>query len=195
VRRKLRIGLFGGSFDPVHLGHLELAKAAKDEYKLDKIFFIPAKYPPHKLNKKLLSPAKRLGFLSAALKPFKAFKISRYELGRSSTTYTYVTAGHFRKAFPGAELFFIIGGDSLAELATWKNIEKLAGQLKFIVGKRPGISLGKGFPYRDSVLFVKKKMPSVSSTEIRRLAGLGRPLKGLVPASVEKQIVQNGIYK
>lgn len=191
----MRIGLFGGSFDPVHLGHLELAKAAKDEYKLDKIFFIPAKFPPHKLNKKLLSPAKRLGFLSAALKPFKAFKISRYELERGSTTYTYITAAHFKKRFPGAELFFIIGGDSLAELATWKSIGKLAKTLKFIVGKRPGISLDQDFPYRDSVLFVKKKMPCVSSTEIRRLAGLGRPLKGFVPASVEKLILKNGIYK
>jgi nicotinate-nucleotide adenylyltransferase len=195
MRRKLRIGLFGGSFDPVHTGHLELAKAAKSQFKLDKVIFIPAKYPPHKLNKKLVSPAKRLKFLSAAIKPFISFSISRYELNRRSTTYTHVTAAYFKKLYPGAELFFIIGTDSLAELATWKNIEWLADNLKFIAGRRPGVRVPEALPFMRSVLFIKGTMPDVSSTRIRGLAASGRRLKGLVPENLEKAMLKSGVYK
>lgn len=194
MRSNLRIGLFGGSFDPVHFGHLELAQAAKDEYKLDKIVFIPAKYPPHKLNKKLLPAAKRLRLLSAALKPFQSFKISRFELKKKSTTYTYQTAAYFRELYPNAELFFIIGGDSLAEIKTWKNIARLAREVKFIVGRRKGARIPSPLPYKNSVLSLKYNIKGVSSTEIRRLAARKARLKGLVPGPVENTIIKNGWY-
>jgi len=190
----LRIGLFGGSFDPVHLGHIKLALAAKNEYKLDRIFFIPAKCPPHKLNKKLLAAAKRLRLLSLALKPFKSFSISRYELNKKSVTYTYQTAAYFRKLYPCAEMFFIIGGDSLVELKTWKKADRLAETVGFLAGKRAGVKIPADIPFKDSVLFIKHKLPSVSSSCIRALAAMNKPLKGLVPEAVGKAIAKNRIY-
>lgn len=193
MAKQLRIGLFGGSFDPVHLGHIKLSLAAREELKLDKVIFIPAKLPPHKLNKHL-SPAKfRTQMLSAAIKPYKFFALSRYELDRKATTYTYQTVARFKKLYPGAALFFIIGTDSLAELRTWKKIGKLASELQFVAGRRPGVSC-KGSPFLGSAKLLKKKLPGVSSSRIRVLAASGRSLKRLVPAPVEIIIQKNGIY-
>lgn len=190
----MKIGLFGGSFDPVHNGHIKLAKAALKELRLDTVIFIPAKYPPHKLNKKLLPAATRLKLLSIALKPYNNFTISRYELARKSVTFTFRTVSHFRKLYPSAELFFIIGGDSLAELKTWKNAEKLAETIRFLVGKRPGIKIPAPVPFKDSVLFIKQKLPEVSSSCVRARAALNQSLKRLVPFEVEKEIFSKGIY-
>jgi nicotinate-nucleotide adenylyltransferase len=194
IKRNLRIGLFGGSFDPVHLGHLELACAAKNEYKLDKIFFIPAKRPPHKLNKVLLPAAKRVKLLSLALKPYKSFVISRHELDRKPATFSYQTAAYFRKRFPKAEIYFIIGGDSLAELKTWKNAAKLAATVKLLAGIRAGVSLPAQIPFKNSVYILKNELPKVSSSSIRALASQNKPIKGLVPQNVEKEILKTRMY-
>jgi nicotinate-nucleotide adenylyltransferase len=193
-KRNLRIGLFGGSFDPVHVGHLELACAAKSEYQLDKIFFIPAKHPPHKLGKVLLPPAQRLKLLSLALKPYKNFIISRYELNRKDVTFSYQTADYFRSRFPSAEIYFIIGGDSLAELKTWKNAARLAATVKLLAGKRAGVKVPKRIPFKNSVFFLKKALPKVSSTTIRELAAAHKPISGLVSKSVEAAILKTRIY-
>jgi len=187
-----RIGLFGGSFDPVHIGHIELARAAREEFDLDKVIFIPAKQPPHKLVKHLSSAAARLKMLKAALKPFNDFTISRYELGRKPTTYTYQTAAHFKKLYPCSELFFIIGTDSLVELDTWKEIGRLVKEVRFIAGKRPGIKTGGR--YCGSVKLLKKKLPGVSSSKVRELSASGRSLRGFVPAPVEKVLRKSRLY-
>ena len=188
----LKIGLFGGSFDPVHAGHIALAAAARDELGLDKVIFIPAKRPPHKLNKQLSPAPARFEMLKAALKPHKKFSVSRYELDRKPVTYTYQTAAHFKKLYPGAELFFVIGADSLAELATWKKIGRLVREVRFAAGRRPGVKPRGRF--LRSVKLLKKKLPGVSSSLVRELAAAGKPLKGLVPASVEKIIRKTGVY-
>ena len=151
MTKKLRIGLFGGSFDPVHIGHVALARSARKEFKLDKVIFIPAKVPPHKLQKRLTPANVRLKMLSAAIKPYKKFLISRYEIDRKPPTYTYQTVAHFKRFYPGSKLFFIIGMDSFVELKTWKKIDTLMGQLQFIAGKRHGVSVRPGLPFRESV--------------------------------------------
>jgi nicotinate-nucleotide adenylyltransferase len=194
MKSNVRIGLFGGSFDPVHLGHLKLACAAKNEYKLNKIYFIPAKHPPHKLNKVLLPAAKRVKLLSLALKPYKSFVISRYELERKPVTFSYQTAAYFRKRFPKAEIYFIIGGDSLAELKTWKNAARLAATVKLLAGKRTGVKFPSQIPFKNSVHFLKNELPEVSSSTIRALAARNEPLKGLVPIIVEKAIFKTRMY-
>lgn len=188
------IGLFGGSFDPVHNGHIALAKAAMAEFNLDKVIFIPAKNPPHKQKKQPAPAAIRIKMLSAAVKPYKRFSISRYESGRARTTYTYQTAAHFKKIFPKTKLFFIIGADSLVELRSWKNIKKLARTLKFIAAGRQGVKLRKTVPFKRSVEFLTSKIPAVSSSQVRGLALLGKSIKKLVPAPVGKIILANGIY-
>jgi nicotinate-nucleotide adenylyltransferase len=190
----MSIGLFGGSFDPVHTGHIKLAEAARRELGLDRVIFIPARRPPHKQNKRL-SPARiRLKMLASALKPYRGFSISRYELNRRATTYTYHTAGHFKKLYPRAEIYFIIGGDSLAELRTWKNADKLAETVRFLVGKRPGVKMPSAVPFKRSVIFLKTKLPAVSSSGIRQLASSGSRLAGLVPKGAERIIVKSRVY-
>jgi nicotinate-nucleotide adenylyltransferase len=195
MKSELRIGLFGGSFDPVHLGHIELARTAKDELGLDKVIFIPAWIPPHKLEKQLAGARFRIKMLSEALKPHKGFSISRFETGRKNTTYTYQTVAHFKKLYPRAKLFFIIGMDSLKELKTWKNIDSLAGELTFAAGKRRGVKIPLKPRCAGPVAMLKKAIPGVSSTRVRALAAEGRPLKGLVPEKVEKLIKEKGIYR
>ena len=104
------------------------------------------------------------------------------------------TAAYFRKLYPKAELFFIIGGDSLAELKTWKNVDRLSRTVKFLVGKRAGVKNPTPVPFKDSVLFIHQTLPKVSSSSIRALTALNKPLKALVPASVEKEILRKGMY-
>src|SRR3989339_776506 len=111
----MRLGLFGGSFDPVHCGHMELARAARGECGLDRVFFIPALRPPHKKGRALTDARHRLAMLRLAVRPYPAFSISAFELNRKTTTYTYRTLEYFRARYPGAELFFILGSDSLSE--------------------------------------------------------------------------------
>ena len=194
MKRNLRIGLFGGSFDPVHNGHIALAKAAKTGFDLDKVIFIPAKNPPHKQTKQPAPAGIRMKILSAAVKPYKFFSISRYELERPATTYTYQTAEHFKMLFPRAKLFFIIGADSLVELKSWKNIKRLAGMLTFIASGRHGVSIPQALPFKNSVEFLTSKIPAVSSSQVRASAALGKSIKKLVPTPVEKIILANGIY-
>lgn len=194
MRKELKIGLFGGSFDPVHNAHLKLAQAAMKELGLGKVIFIPAKYPPHKLGKKLAPAARRVRMLSAALKGCPHFTISRLELNKNRPAYTYQTAAVFKKMFPKAKLYFIIGTDSFVELNTWKNIDKLLETIQFVSGKRPGVKPKRRAPYADRVKMLKAKLPAVSSTQVRKLASEGKTLKGLVPAAVEKIINNCGLY-
>ncbi len=191
--KRLRIGLFGGSFDPVHSGHLQLARAALSEFRLDRIIFIPARQPPHKQQRKMTAVAHRCAMLSLALRPYRSFRVSKYELNRPSTTYTYQTLRYFHRRFPRAELFFIIGSDSLAELHAWKRSGLLAKLSVFIAGKRPDAPAGK-YLFPGDVRFLKKPIRRVSSSDIRERGAKGRSLKGLVPEAVRKYILKQKLY-
>jgi nicotinate-nucleotide adenylyltransferase len=191
---KLRLGLFGGSFDPVHRGHLQLARAAQNAFHLERVLFIPARKPPHKKDRVVSPAAQRLRMLSIALRPYPGLGISRFELRRTATTYTYQTVEYFRKRYPGAKIFFIIGSDSLAELSTWKNAEHLFSLCEFIVGKRAGFT-GATIPRQAVVRFLPHLLPAVSSSLVRRNAAAGHSILKLVPPGVERYIERTGIYK
>ena len=195
MKRNLRIGLFGGSFDPVHSGHMALAAAAKRELKLDRVVFIPARIPPHKLSKHPAPGRIRFNMLRAALKKHPGFSVSRYELDRKPPTFTFQTAARFEKLYPRARLFFIIGADSLLELGTWKNIKKLVRRVQFATAGRRGVKITAKTPFYDSVIMLKNIPPLVSSSRIRELAGRGEPLKGLVPPVIERIIRKGHVYK
>ncbi|MBN1823454.1 MAG: nicotinate (nicotinamide) nucleotide adenylyltransferase [Endomicrobiales bacterium] len=189
------IGLFGGSFDPVHRGHTALALAAMKEYGLDRVVFIPAKIPPHRNRKKLTAPANRLKMLTLALRPFRRFSIDRYELNRKGTTYTYQTVSHFRSKYPKCDIFFIIGSDSLIELGTWKRIDRILDSCTFITGRRKGVKVPDRCRYAGRVKFIKKAMPAVSSTGIRQSIRKGRSPAAAVAAPVGRYIAAKGLYK
>jgi len=191
---KLRLGLFGGSFDPVHNGHMQLAVAAQKECALNKVIFIPAWQPPHKA--RTLAPAKdRVKMLKLAIAPYPDFRISGFELKRKKTTFTYQTVEHFHSLYPAAKLFFLLGTDSLAELGTWKNIDILASLCTFIAGKRKGVSLKKPASLAPAVHILRKPIAPVSSTQIREYVIRGRPIKGLVPQPVYEYILHHGLYR
>ena len=191
----MKIGLFGGSFDPIHNAHLRLAIDAKKEFRLDKVILVPARVPPHKRSKKLAKAGDRMKMIGAAIKPFSGLEISRFETQRKTTTYSYITAKHFRKKYPGAELFFLIGSDSLNELKTWRNIKALSKLCRFLVAKRKGYGLNRKNKFLGRALFIKKRFDNISASGIRALAKKGASLKKLVPGPVEKYIRKKELYR
>jgi nicotinate-nucleotide adenylyltransferase len=193
--RERRIGIFGGSFDPVHCGHIELAKAALRELRLDKVYFVPARQPPHKKKRRLSPAGDRLRMLALAIKPFPSFVISRFEIGRRTTTYTYQTLQYFKQRFPAASLYFIIGSDSLAELDTWRKAPLLRTLCTFVTGVRPGAPLPDVTASWRSVHLLAGAIQDVSSSAIRERAADGRSLRTLVPPAVARYIAQKGLYR
>src|SRR5690606_38237049 len=134
----MRIGLYGGSFDPVHLGHVLVAQAAREEMELDRIIFIPAAQSPFKPNR-VLSPDKiRLQMLRLALAGLSYCEVDGLELERGGVSYTIDTVREYVQRQPGAELFYLIGGDHVAQLPKWRDADELAGRVTFLVIPRPG---------------------------------------------------------
>lgn len=131
--------------------------------------------------------------LTRALRPYPDFAIDRFELRRPATTYSYQTVGHFRRRYPDAAIYFIIGGDSLAELGTWKNVDRLASLCEFIVGRRPAAPAGP-IPPHATVHFLPRRLPPVSSSAVRERLARGRSIRGLVPRAVEHCIAQLHLY-
>ena len=194
MNKPKRIGIFGGSFDPVHNGHLELALLAKKEYSLDRVIFVPAYHPPHKKTRKLTSANHRLKMLKLSLKPYPFFYISHFELNKKKPVYTYQTVRYFKDRFKNSEIFFIMGSDSLAEIKTWKKPSLIASSCAIITGKRAGIVL-KQAPFKRSILFLTKKIADISSTQIRENIQHNKPINKFVPVQVEKHIKTNRIYE
>lgn len=184
----MRIGLFGGSFDPVHNAHIKIAEEAYKQYALDKVIFIPARNPPHRYQKKLTDIKDRVKILKLALSRKKNFELSEFELRRRKTTYTCETINYFKKKFPDSEIFFIIGSDSLREMRYWKKGYDLLKFCRFIVAKRPGFKLLK-----KGVLYLKDISESISSTFIRQNI-CDAKVKHLLPQAVFQYIKKNLLY-
>lgn len=189
----MKIGIMGGSFDPIHSGHIDIAQKCKDEFELDKIMFLPSGDPPHK---KDITPKEiRIEMVSSAIKNIDNFFISRMEADREGKTYTYDTALTLKES--NNEYFFIIGADSLNNLHNWYKAEKLFELMKFIVVGRqhveenstPAEKLGA------KLYFSKHTGIDVSSTEIREKIKKGESVDGFIPESVLEIINKHGLYK
>lgn len=187
-----RIGILGGTFNPVHNGHLHLARAARRKLKLDRVVFVPARIPPHKRICGNATARDRLRMLRLALRGKKRFEISAFELKQNRKSYSVKTARFFKKRYgKGAELFFLIGADSLASLKEWKNITGIRKILRFVVIPRSAHGI-KAAASDAIVLDIPKK--DISSTEIRRLAKKKKPIGHLVPAAVRMYIILRKLY-
>jgi len=132
-----RIGIMGGTFDPVHIGHLFIAEQARETFELNLVLFIPTGYPPHKQTSGVTGQ-QRVHMLELAVQDNPFFQVSSMEVKRKGTTYSIDTLTELRAVYPEDELYFIIGGDTLLELETWRSFEKAAGMCRFIVYERPG---------------------------------------------------------
>ncbi|QHI73688.1 nicotinate-nucleotide adenylyltransferase [Aminipila terrae] len=198
-----RIGIFGGTFDPVHLGHIELALQAKEELHLEKVIFLPAKRQPFKLNRKVTSEKHRVNMLKQALQGKEGFEISYAELENDEISYTVNTLRRIKSSCHNAEVFFILGTDSFLSIEFWYKAEDLLKESSFAVGSRPGykeeelkccIDRIREVYNTNIVLLNNKKLP-ISSTDIKTKVKMGKSIIDLVPESVERYIHENGLYK
>ena len=190
---ELKIGIYGGSFDPVHLGHLLVAQAALEELGLDRIFFVPAAQSPFKPETKPAPDAVRLQLLRLALAGKTNCEVDDQELRRGGVSYTVATLRDYAEKFPGAKLFYLIGADNAAQLNAWREPAELARRAEFVVVPRPGGAVPvfpppfrgrtlRGFPF------------AVSSSEIRARVRAGLTVEYLVPAAVAEAICSRKLY-
>jgi nicotinate-nucleotide adenylyltransferase len=189
-----RIGLFGGSFDPVHLGHLLVAQAACEELALDRLFFIPAAQSPFKPESQPAPAALRERMLRLALVGRSNYEIDPQEMRRGGASYSIETVRDYVRRFPQGELFYLIGADHVPTLPKWREAEALAQLVQFVVIPRPGETPATlPTPYRIRVL---GGWPlQLSSSQIRARLAAGRPVEHLVPPGVAGVIQEAGLYR
>lgn len=198
----MKIGIMGGTFDPIHLGHLATAEAVRELFTLDEILFIPAARPPHKLGKNLTDEKHRLAMTKLATRSNKFFRVSDMELRRTGLSYTLDTMNELHKIFGNStELFFIIGADSLADLSKWHAARELVEKCHFIATTRQGVELDFsavesyfGTSASKHIHRVTTPGLEISSTDIREKIQRGCSIKYLVPEVVEEYIAKERLY-
>lgn len=189
-----RIGLFGGSFDPVHVGHLLVAQAACEELGLDRLFFIPAAQSPFKPETRPASPEIRQRMLRLALVGRANYEVDAQEISRGGVSFTIDTVRDYLRRFPQAELFYLIGADHVPTLPKWREAEELARLVQFVVIPRPGetpASLSAPFRIRSLGGWPLK----LSSSQIRARVQAGQGIQHLVPFGVADVIQEAGLYR
>ncbi|MFC5703714.1 nicotinate-nucleotide adenylyltransferase [Cohnella faecalis] len=192
-----RIGLLGGTFDPVHYGHLLAAESAREAAKLDEVWFIPTFVPPHK-PKPGAGAEDRVAMLQTAIALCPEFRVEPIELGRKETSYTIETVVTLQELHPDCQFYWIVGSDMVKDLPNWRKVEELAERIAFIGLERPGEPLGD----TELPVFIRRKlhrasMPpiGVSSSEIRRRVKDGGSIRFMVPGEVAEHIRRCGLYE
>lgn len=189
----LRIGILGGTFNPIHTGHCLLASGILAEHKLDYILFIPCAVPPHKKPMRLAKASYRLQMVKMAIKGNPSFRLSTIDLDRNGRSYSVDTICKLKRLYKNrAKFFFIMGSDSLREFHTWKEPDRLLELCRFLVVERPGFPLSKMQSSRMEV--VKVPTLPISSTDIRKMISQGKSIKYLVPEDVRRYIVRHRLY-
>ncbi|MCW2277116.1 nicotinate-nucleotide adenylyltransferase [Heliophilum fasciatum] len=199
----MRIGIMGGTFDPIHYGHLVTAEAAAEQFQLDTVLFVPAGQPPHKHARKVTDPWRRYYLTELAIQSNPRFCLSSIEIERSGMSYTIDTVRALQESYgPDADLYFITGADALLEIMTWHRIDELIRSCYFIAAYRPGydpeelhraIAEWQGRGGRFHLLEVPAL--AISSTDIRERRRQNRSIKYLLPEPVEQAIIANGDYQ
>ena len=215
----MKIGLMGGSFDPVHAGHLRAAEEISERLALDEVIFIPTLVSPHKSSETMAAPSHRLNMLELSAKRNPRFRVSDMELRREPPSYTIDTLRALKRSGPENGYYFIMGCELFSEIDTWKDFAELFNYSNFVVLRRPGydfadsaspipLALENDFRYSYSdkgmdvfahkssneLFFVDIAGIRVSSTEVRELACRGNSLRYLVAREVEGYIAENGLY-
>jgi len=190
----MKIGLLGGTFDPIHMGHLIIAEWIRESRGLKKIIFIPTALPPHKKNVKMTDKKDRWEMVKLSIRDNPKFEISDIEIKKENVSFTVDTLKEFSKG--DNEIYFIIGGDSLKEFPTWKDPDEIIRLSNVVVARRPNYEdNGEKFVYSDKVIFSDSPEISISSTQIRERVKEGKSIKYLVHPAVEEYILKKGLYK
>ena len=196
----LKIGIMGGTFNPVHNGHLIAAKAARDQFKLDKVLFITSGNPPHKKGQPILDGTARHKMVSLAIAGEEKTEACDYEIKKETYSYTFETLKHLKKEYKDAKLYFIVGADSFHDIPTWYKPRAIMELCTILVYDRDGYNPKEDLKnikseYYCNVEFIKSVKVNVSSSQIRELVGEGKDISELVPKAVEEYIARNGIYR
>jgi nicotinate-nucleotide adenylyltransferase len=201
----MRIGVFGGSFDPVHFGHLLLAECCREQHSLDAVRFVPAAVPPHKQQQELSPAVNRIEMLELAIAGQSAFSVSRYETDRDGVSYTVDTLAQFREEDPLSELFLLLGADMFCDLPQWRQPQRICELALPIAVRRWGgpeldFSLFSAIAPIERIEDMRRHevmMPEIglSSSDIRRRAAAGQGIRYRTPRAVEKYIETHGLYR
>ncbi len=202
VAEPRRIGVLGGTFDPPHLGHLWLATLAADAIGLDRVLFMPAAQPPHKGGQLVSRATDRLLMTRLAITGDHAFELSAIEMERPGPSYTVDSVDELERAHPDAKLFLIMAADSLEQIDTWREPDRLLERIEWVVGPRPGSALPDRSVLEDRFGAAASRIHSlegpsldVSSSEIRRRVAAGKAIRYLVASGVEEVIVERRLYR
>ncbi len=189
----MKIGVFGGTFDPVHNGHLALARTALAQLGLDKVLFLPAFIPPHKTDREAITPAPfRYRMVEMAIQEESQFEISDMELNRPNISYTVDSLKELRSKFPGAEFYLILGEDSLKQFPSWKEPEQILKMARLAAARRPGYELGD---FDAKVEWLNMPNMPISASNIRSQFALGTsPGSEVLPEKVENYIRKMKLY-
>ncbi len=188
-----KIGILGGTFDPIHNGHIALARAALEQLKLDRVYMVLSPHSPFKTDKDLTPVAQRLEMLTLAIQGMEKIFIGDWELNRRGPSYTVKTLSDYKKANPGHDLYLILGSDALENFHKWKSPEKIMKFASLVIGRRPGMPL-KVSNLEGRMFFLRGEFPEVSSTAIRYGVAKGRRPEG-VAAAVAKVIKHLRLYE
>ncbi len=201
----MRLGLFGGSFDPVHYAHLLLAECCREQCRLDRVEFLPAAQPPHKRDRELSSAAARIEMLELAIAGHEQFAVSRFEIERGGVSFTVETLRHYRQQYPDAELFFLLGADMLHDLPHWREVAQVCEMAVIAAVRRagepePDFGVLTGIASRERIELFRRHqvdMPQIGirATDLRRRVAEGKSVRFRTPRAVEKYIETHGLYR
>ena len=199
----MRLGIFGGTFDPVHYGHLMVAECCREALNLDEVRWVPAASPPHKPGVRITDGHARADMLTLALSGYPEFCVDRRELRRAGPSFTVDTLSEFQNEFPAAELFLLIGADSLRDFTTWREPDRIAQLATIVACNRPGlpaitadqIASWVGKAIASKVMSVQIPGADLSATDLRDRARTGRSLRFRTPRAVEAFLTQHKLYE
>lgn len=196
-----KYGIMGGTFNPIHNAHIEVAYRAAERYGLDRVIFMTGGNPPHKRGLEMPDARVRYEMVKRAVSGEKMFFADDYEINLKEYSYSVNTLKHLRKIYPNDELYFIIGGDSARDFSKWYKPEEIARLCVMLVYPREEISKTREYAkaiidgYGGDVRLIEAPVTDISSTEIRERISCGRPVRGMIPKSVWEYINENGVYE
>lgn len=191
----MKLGIFGGTFNPIHYGHLISAEIIRSDFNLDKIIFVPSKIPVHKDLAGNVSAEERYAMTLLAVRDVKEFEVSKIEIDRKGPSYTFVTINEMKLIYPNDSLYLVIGMDSLHEIATWKEPEQLRS-VSVIAMRRPvGDNTTKLDPGSYNILYADNPLVDISSTRVRERLRNKKSVRFLLPEPVIEYIYKKGLYQ